>query len=509
MIPIIIILKGIKMKKIFMLAFLAIFSILNANNLKIVGPLEIKGLEPNKAGYIFSRLQIGENLITIDEKGELKPALATNWQASKDGLTWTFKIREDVKFHDDTKLDANIVAFNLNRDSILKKSILRYLPIEKIEASKKYELKIKLSSKVNILPAYFVHYSTLILSKNSFDEKKKVTKFIGTGAFEITSMTAPLSIKAKRFAPWWGKTNEVEQITYNAVGKNETRALMIKSGNADIAFSILPISLKSLKKRKDLDIQTVKIFRTRKLKVNAGDEILKDLNVRKAVSYAINRKAIAKAILQNESLAATQMFPPELASWHNKDIEPLNFNIKKAKQLLAKSNWQEKDDGFVYKDSKKLQLELITYPNWPELPIIATAIQNQLKQVGIDLKVSVTNASEVVRRHKDNSLQLALISKNFTLIPNPLGVILQAYGKGGNDWGSMNWENEEMFKNLHSLYENENLALQKNISKILNEELPAIPITWSSLTVVSSKKIKNLKVDSFEISYNLTDIKFK
>ena len=108
MIPIIIILKGIKMKKIFIIAFLAIFSILNANNLKIVGPLEIKGLEPNKAGYIFSRLQIGENLITIDEKGQLKPALATNWQASKDGLTWTFKIREDVKFHDDTNLDANI-----------------------------------------------------------------------------------------------------------------------------------------------------------------------------------------------------------------------------------------------------------------------------------------------------------------------------------------------------------------------------------------------------------------
>ena len=95
-----------------------------------------------------------------------------------------------------------------------------------------------------------------------------------------------------------GKTNEVEKLTYNAVGTNETRALMIKSGDADIAFSILPISLKSLEKNPNLDIQTVKIFRTRKLKLNSGDEILKDKNIRQAISYAINRDAIAKGIFK-------------------------------------------------------------------------------------------------------------------------------------------------------------------------------------------------------------------
>jgi peptide/nickel transport system substrate-binding protein len=494
------------MKKIFnLLLFISIT--LYAEDLKIIGPVEIKGLETNKSGYIFSRLQIAENLVTIDEKGNLKPGLATKWEESKDGLIWKFTIRENVKFHDDTVLDASTVAFNLNRDDILKKSILSTLPIKEIKAVKN-EVIITLNSKVSILPAYFVHYSTLILSKKSFNDGK-VEKFIGTGPFKITNLTLPIGIKATKFKQWWGEKNEVNNLTYTAVGKNETRALMIKSGEADIAFSILPISLKSLSKKEDLDIQTVKIFRTRKLKLNSGDEILKDLNVRKAISYAINRNAIAKGILLDESLAATQMFPPELNSWYNKDIEPLHFDIEKSIELLKNSGWIKREDGFLYKNNKKLQIELITYPNWPELPIIATAIQNQLKQVGIDLKVSITNSSEVVRRHKDNTLQLALISKNFTLVPNPLGTIAKTYGENGDDWGAMNWENKEMFSTLNTLYEKDDDTSKQKVSKILNEELPAIPVTWSSLTVVSKKKIKNLKIDSFEISYNLTNIIFE
>jgi peptide/nickel transport system substrate-binding protein len=493
-------------KKLMKLCLIFSFLTLSANELKVIGPNEIKGLEPTKSGYIFSRLQIAENLVKVNDKGEILPNLAISWETSADELTWKFKIRPNVKFQDDTVLDAQTVVLNLTREDTKEKSILRYLPIEKIDSNND-ELIIKLTSKVSILPAYLAHYTTLILSKNSF-ENGKVVKFIGTGPFKITNITEPLLIKADRFDSWWGKTNEIEKLTYNAVGTNETRVLMIKSGDADIAFSILPISLKSLEKNPNLDIQTVKIFRTRKLKLNSADEILKDKNIRHAISYAINRDAIAKGILKDESLAATQMFPPELVAWHNKNIEPLTFNIKKSEELLKNSGWEKQKDGFLYKDGKKLELELITYPNWPELPIIATVVQNQLKQVGIDLKISVTNSSEVVRKHKDNSLQLALISKNFTLVPNPLGTISEDYGENGGDWGAMNWKNEKMASDLKSLYEKANLETQFEVSKILNEELPSIPLTWSSITVVSNKKIKNLKIDPFEISYNLTDIKF-
>lgn len=495
------------MKKIFSLALLFISIALYAQNLKVIGPLEIKGLEPNKSGYIFSRLQIAETLVTIDKTGNLRPNLAESWEQSEDGLTWTFNIKEGIKFHDNTNLTAQIVANNLNRDDVLKKSILRNLPIKNIKALNNSVI-ITLDSKVSILPAYFVHYSTLILSENSY-KNGKLENLIGTGAFKIVDLTLPIGIKATKFKQWWGKNNEVDNLTYTAVGKNETRALMIKSGEADIAFSILPISLKSLNKNKNLDIQTVKIFRTRKLKLNSGDEILNDVNVRKAISYAINRKAISKGILLDETLAATQMFPPELGSWYNNDIEPLHYDLEKSKELLKNSGWEKKEDGFLYKDGKKLKLEIITYPDWPELPIIATAIQNQLKQVGIDLKVSITNSSEVVRRHKDNTLQFALISKNFTLVPNPLGTIAKTYGENGDDWGAMNWENQEMFDTLKSLYTKDDDSQKQKVTKILNEELPAIPVTWSSLTVVSKKNIKNLKVDSFEISYNLSEITFK
>ncbi|PLY08052.1 MAG: ABC transporter substrate-binding protein [Arcobacter sp.] len=482
---------------------------LNAKVLKVVGPLEIKGLEPTKAGYIYSRLQIAENLMTIDNNGEIKANLAKSWDVSKDGLTWSFKLRDDVIFHDGSKFNANIVSFNLNREELLKKSILRYLPLEKIYAENTNTLIVKLKTPFIALPSYFVHYSTVILAKSSFDEKGKVKKVIGTGAFEIANITIPIAIKVKRFDNWWNGKAKVENISYTSVSKNETRALMMKTHQSDIAFSLLPISLKSLKRDSHLNTETVTIFRTRKLKVNSGSEFLSDKRVRHAISYALDRKGISKVILHNESLAATQMLPPSMPLWHNKDIEPLKQDITKAKALLKEAGWIKAKDGFVYKDNKKFAIDLITYSNWPELPMIATAVQSQLKEIGIDLKVSITNSSEVVRRHKDNSLQLALISKNFTLVPNAIAALLQDYGKKGGSWGAMNWESKEMIETLELLKKEDNPQLYYKITKILQEDLPTIPLTWSDLAVVYSKHLKGLKVDPFEISYNLSDVSFK
>lgn len=493
-------------KGVLVLSTLFVFAF--AKELKVIGPWEISGIEPSQSGYIFSRMQVAETLVTIDDKGELIPSLAKKWSVSEDGLVWKFEIKDNVKFQDGTLLDAKIVAFNLNRDEVLKKSVLRYLPLKTIEA-KDNSIIINLDSQFSSLPAYLAHYSTIIISKNSFNSTTgKVEKIIGTGAYKIKDITAPLSIKLTRNENWWNGKANIKDISYLAVGKGETRSLMMKSKEADIAYSILPISLKSLKKNPNFDIQIVSIPRTRMLKINSGSEFFNTSELREAISLAIQRKAIAKAILKNENLAATQLFPQSLNLWHNKEISPLKTNIQKANEILENNGWKLSDDGFRYKDGKKFEITLNTYPSWPELPVISTAIQSQLKKIGIDVKVLVGSYTEIIRKHKDNTLHLGLISRNFALVPNPLGTLLQDYGKGGANWGAMNWENETMFQYLNELKKSENHELQFKITKLLQEELPSIPVAWSEMAVVSNKKIKNLKLDPFELNYFLSDVKW-
>ncbi len=497
--------KNLFFRSILILSISFIFA--NAKELKIIGPLEISGIEPTQSGYMFSRTQVAETLTTVNKKGELIPFLAKKWEVTKDGLSWTFFIKKGIKFHDGTSLDAKVVAFNLNRLHSLNKSVLRDLPIKSIK-EKGNKIEIKLSSQFSALPAYLAHYSTIILSKKSFNERNKVTKIIGSGAYKVKSITPPLRIKLTRNDNWWNGKANIKDISYLAVPKGETRSLMIKSEEAHIAYSMLPISLKSLKRDPNLNTTIVTIPRTRMLKVNSGSEFFNTVTLREAISLAINREGIARAILNNKDLAASQIFPKWMKDWHNLNLKPLTTDISQSKVLLENSGWKLEKDGFRYKNGKKFEITLNTYPDWPDLPIIATAIQSQLKEVGIDLKVLIGSYTEIIRKHQDNSLHLGLITRNFSLVPNPLGTLLQDYSKGGANWGAMNWTNEEMFKYLDELKKAPNPKLLYKITELLQKELPSIPITWSQLAAISNKKVKNFKVDPLEMNYFLSDIKW-
>lgn len=182
--------------------------------------------------------------------------------------------------------------------------------------------------------------------------------------------------------------------------------------------------------------------------------------------------------------------------------------LKKANELLENAGWKKQKDGFRYKDGQKFEITLDTYNDRPELPIMATAIQAQLKKIGIDLKLLIGNYTEIIRKHKDNTLHLGLISRNFALVPNPLGTLIQDYDKGGANWGAMNWNNEIMFSYLDELKSTDNQELQYKVTELLQNELPSIPLAWTEKTVVSNKRVQNVKIDPLEINFFLSEMKW-
>ena len=139
-------------------------------------------------------------------------------------------------------------------------------------------------------------------------------------------------------------------------------------------------------------------------------------------------------------------------------------------------------------------------------------MQAQLREVGIDLKVSVANSSEIPAGHRDDTLELGLSSRNFSLVPDPLGTLLQDYGPKGGDWGAMNWSSPELVSVLQRLNETvdpkKRAPLQRRAAEILHEELPVIPVSWAELAVVSNKRVAGVKVDPFETSYHIATMRW-
>ncbi|KJE34350.1 ABC transporter substrate-binding protein [Thalassospira sp. HJ] len=478
--------------------------------LDIASPLEISGLDPAKSGYVFSRMQAAETLFTVNRQGQLVPMLASDTHVSDDGLIWHIELRDGVEFHDGSAMTAEVVASDLKR-AFDRPGVLGRAPITGISAEGN-EVVITLSEPFSMLSAFLAHYSTIILAPKSFDEVGDVTAIIGTGAYRVDEVIPPLRVGMSAFENWWNGKAEIEKVSYLAVSRGETRAMMAQSGDADLVLSLLPVAVNQLNNDPSVNVEIATIPRTRLLKFDVSKPFFDDVIERQALSLAIDRKAIAAVVMRNVDLAATQMFPPSIVGWNNQQIPAFEFDPQKARDLLAEAGWVEGSDGILEKDGKRFSITLRTYASWPDLPLIATALQNQLKAVGINLEISVGSYTEIPSGHADGTLEIALITRSFSMVPDPLATVMADYGPGGADWGAMNWNNDEAADLLAALGRTTDSAvradMQNQLTSILQYELPTIPVVWSELAVATTDKLENLFVDPFEQNYYLSDLRW-
>lgn len=474
--------------------------------LRVVAPWEITGLDPVRSGYIFTRLQIAETLTGADDGGLPVPQLAGSWSSSENGLAWRFVLRPGAKFHNGSPVRAEAVAKALERAKTAAGGVLVNAPIAAIEVDGK-DVVVKMTRPFVALTAFLAHSSTMVLAPAAY-EGETVKAIIGSGPYKATDVQPPLRVEAARFEQWDGPAPKIERITYLAVGRGETRTAMAESSQAEIVVNLPPESLERLRRNNRLDVQILAIPRTRTIKVNAGGPFFSDVRVRQAFSLGIDRKGIAKALLRNADASATQMFPPTLAEWHVPSLAPLGHDPARARILLADAGWRPGADGVLAKDGRRFSITLRTFSDRPEQPVMATAMQDQLRALGIDMKVAIVNSGEIPAGHQDGTLDLALLARNFSLVPDPIGTLLQDFGPKGGDWGAMGWSSPELVAALDRLGQvtdaRERATLRGRVAAILQSELPVIPLAWFDHGVAANKRIRGVTTDPLELSYRIT-----
>ncbi|MGI4950569.1 MAG: ABC transporter substrate-binding protein [Janthinobacterium lividum] len=479
--------------------------------LQVVAPWDVGSLEPSRAGYVFTRLEVAETLVGARPDGTLLPALARHWSASDDALSWRFVLR-DARFHDGTPVTAAVVIQALTR-ARAQPGPLGTVPLTGIEADGADAVIIRLSTPFAALPAFLAHYSTQVLAPASYDAAGATQFVIGSGAYRVTGLGLPLRVDLTRNEAWsGGPVPAITRVSYLGTARAEARALMADSGQADLAFTLDPPSMARLRRNAAVQVEATPIPRVELLKLNAGSPLFADARVRRAVSLGLDRAGIARAILGNPGAAATQMFPPSLAEWHVPALPPLGRDKAEAARLLAAAGWLPGPDGVLRKDGRPFRATLRTYADRPELPVVAAAIQDQLRGLGLDIAVSVVNSSEVPAGHKDGTLDMALIARNFGLVPDPLGTVLQDYSAPGGDWGTMGWSDAGMQAALDGLRgetrPEARAGLRAAVATILQRDLPVIPVAWYDHTLASSKRLSHVVLDPFELSYNISAMRW-
>ncbi len=345
-------------------------------------------LDPHvDSSYVPLRAGITETLIRLDEDNlTIEPWLAESWEG-EDGQNWTIQLREDVKFQNGKRMDAEAVKKSLERALKENVAIQNALKIDTIEADG-FTLNIKTTEPFPEFISELVNPNVAIIDVDADDV---VNKPVGTGPFKLASFTPGSKLELERFNDYWDGASNLDSVTFAFNEDANARTLALKSGQTDIVYRPEVESLDSLKEDPKMKVESTATFRVHQLTMNMQREEMKDINVRKALDALIDRKKIVDSILLGHAETARGPFLPSLPFAPTYDKR--EGGVDAAVKYLAEAGYTLKD-GKMQKDGKQLSFTLLTYPARADLPLIAQVLQSDAKQIGIDIKIKQIETPE-------------------------------------------------------------------------------------------------------------------
>lgn len=471
----------------------------------VAAPWKIGVLTPAATGTVLQRMGVTEPLTRPDEDGTIVGLLAEDWTADETLTTWRFRIRPGVVFHDGTPLTAEVVARNLA--AFADESALRRAPVESIESDGD-AVVIRLSRPFAPLPAHLAHWSTGILSAAVLDDGDAVQP-VGTGYYRVVGQDGSQSLSLEAFPDYWGERPSIGHARYVFAADDATRLAMVEAGEAELAFDLDAFAAAAAGSQ--VTVQSEETARIRALKLNVGQAPFDDLRVRQAISLAIDRDGIAAALLGNPGIAATQLMPAAVAGWYRPDLAPFAHDPAAARALLAEAGWSPGSGGVLERDGEPFSVELLTY-DARQLREVATAVQAQLAEIGIEATIANVDWTAIPARHDDRTLEMAMVSDNFAYVPDPIGALAQNFTGGGGPWGALDWHDAE-FEGLVEAYQAtsdgaDQAAQRARMMEIVHADLPLVTITWYDATYALSPEIDGFAFDPYEMRYGLNRVRW-
>ncbi len=472
-------------------------------------------LDPHRSGLSVSSRVIRtmfDNLVIQLPDHTIQPWLATEWTESEDGLSYIFKLRQDVKFHDGTPFNAEAVKFNFDRviDPNTKgvSAIALLSPYESSEVIDEYTIKLTLSKPSR---AFLGNLSAAQLSIVSPTAAAQFgDRFgqhpVGTGPFKFVKWEDNSEIKVERNPDYnWAPalvdnkgSAYLDGIIFKIVPEDATRIGSVQSGQALAAESVPPQNVAALKsdpKFKLLQANTLGLPYT--LFINQNREPWNELQARQALQYGIDAGTIVKTLYQGTYEQAWSALTPGMFGYDASLENSIKPDADKANSLLEQLGWIKGPDGIRQKDGKRLTLRyVVTSPNREKRNDIAVIVQQQLKKIGIEVEVVVT---------KDIRTEI-FVNDNYDVFgnsdvsgdPSWLSVYYHTAPKGAI--GNMSHVSDpELDRWLEQgAVEKDDVRraeLYRNVQQYIRDNAVMVPIYVFPYTVATSKSVENLKFD--------------
>ena len=317
-----------------------------ANTLTIGWPLEATGLDP--AGYdnkpeIWTMVNVYDQLLRVGPDGKtLLPDLATSWNVNAAGTVYTFHLRPNVLFHNGAKLTAQDVKFDLDRARGPKEQWGWTLAaVKNVAAPNASTVVVTLTHPWAPLLSDLSLFDTGIYPQAYFNKvgaKGLATNPIGTGPYMLDQWTRGQYVLFKKNPNYFNAAAfPMQYVKYELVPNDNTRLLEVETGELDVDYSLPYNLISQVQSNSAVQVQINPSTEITYLTMNTQVKPLNDAKVRLAISHAVNRAAIVKAVLYGHGSAANSFMPAGAIDW-DAGIPVPSVDLTLAKKLLSESS---------------------------------------------------------------------------------------------------------------------------------------------------------------------------
>ncbi|WP_077212353.1 ABC transporter substrate-binding protein [Bacillus dakarensis] len=455
------------------------------------------GLDPHSGdSWEVMRSGTAETLIKLSEELAPVPWLAKSWE-QVDATTWVFHLQENVTFHNGKVMDAAAVKNSLQRAIENNPGTNDLLKIQSMEALSETELKIVTTEINAALVSNLADPGTIVVDVDSLEKEDSYPAF--TGAYMVEQFNQDESLIVKRYEDYWGEKAKLDQVTIKFITDGNTRLMALQSGDVDGATDISVDNIEVLEKNDQFKVLTAKSLRTHLVMYNMESPIFKKLAVRKAVDSLIPRQEIVESVMKGQGTAGVGPFSPVLPFGKLTETKE-DVSVDK---LMQEDGWTKNADGMWEKDGNVFEATLLSFPQRPELTVMAEVIQSELLQQG--MKVNIREVENIDAVLAEEEWDLAMYSMLTAHTGSPY-FFLEIFFKSDSSSNMNHFSSQTvdaLINELHQTTDTEkSTALAIRIQEEVGKEIPHSYIVYPNTVFAVRDELKGFEAFPIEYYYN-------
>lgn len=385
-------------------------------------PLTLNPFDYRAGVNFYGSSQLYERLLSRDAEGELIPWLASDWEVSDDGLTYTFTLRDDVVFHDGTPMTAADVKFSLERfaDPEIMPYAFLIASLDTIETPDDHTVVVNFSKPAPIFLSGMGLAHIVPASIGDQPNDYLDAKAIGTGPFTLESRSVGQGFELKRFDDYWGDKSGFAGVDVKVIADSNARVSALRSGQADFVVPVPSQNADQLESKftveSTIDSNTVGIGFDLKSPGEAG--VVADQDVRRAMDLAIDREAIVKTALNGFAEVHGGIAPQNPG---NDQVPAVEYDPDEAKKLIEKAGATgETVKLFVPKNGRVTSSEQV-----------GQAVAAYWDEIGLKTDLRIVSYEEWIDKIQNGPAQTYMTFQGDETVWSPLVRLQSFYGCAG------------------------------------------------------------------------------